>query len=203
MKRAHGFTLVELMISLAIFSLMITLAYQSVDTLLEAGREVEAPQAEWQQLQRALVFVERDLHQLALLRPMNTTVEQRESNSIIQPDTLGVLLEFTRGGNPDVAWQLRASGQMRSGLQRVRYVVEDGKLLRQTWNLVDHVEAEEPVSLVLLDGVEGEPRFRFMAARGGDFKDDLPKERATLVAVEFSLKHKRFGSIRRIFTVYL
>lgn len=203
MKRAHGFTLVELMISLAIFSLMITLAYQSVDTLLEAGREVEGPQAEWQQLQRALVFVERDMHQLALLRPMNTTVEQRESNSIIQPDTLGVLLEFTRGGNPDVAWQLRASGQMRSGLQRVRYVVEDGKLLRQTWNLVDHVEAEEPVSLVLLDGVEGEPRFRFMAARGGEFKDDLPKERATLVAVEFSLKHKRFGSIRRVFTVYL
>jgi general secretion pathway protein J len=82
-------------------------------------------------------------------------------------------------------------------------VLEDGKLLRQTWNLVDHVEAEDPVSLVLLEGVEGEPRFRFMAARGGEFKDGLPKEKATLVAVEFSLQHKRFGLLRRVFAVYL
>ncbi len=158
------------MISLAIFALMMTLAYQSVNMLLDAGRQVEQPQAEFQQLQRAMVFVERDMHQLALLRPMNTAVNsglgQRESNSIVQPDEVGVLLEFTRGGNPDVAWQLRASGLMRSGLQRVRYVLEDGKLLRQTWNLVDHVENEEPVSLVLLDGVEGEPRFRFLSAAG-------------------------------------
>ena len=211
LQRSHGFTLVELMISLAIFSLMISLAYQSVGVLMDTSRQVEQPQVEFQQLQRALVFVERDMHQLAWLRPTNSTlnsavstgVEQRENNGITQPDEIGVLLAFTRGGNPDVAWQLRSSGLMRSGLQRVRYVLENGKLLRQTWNLVDHVEAEEPVSLVLLEGVEGEPRFRFMATRGGDFKDDLPKDRSMLVAVELSLKHKRFGDIRRVFTVYL
>lgn len=203
MKRSHGFTLVELMISLAIFALMITLAYQSVNTLLDTGREVEGPQVEFQQLQRAMVFVERDMQQLALLRPMNSGVGQREANSITKPDEPGVLLEFTRGGNPDVAWQLRASGLLRSDLQRVRYVLEDGKLLRQTWNLVDHVENAEPVSLVLLEGVEGEPHFRFMTTRGGEFKDALPKQKVALVAVEFSLKHKRFGTIRRVFPAYL
>jgi general secretion pathway protein J len=203
MKRSHGFTLVELMISLAIFALMITLAYQSVNTLLDTGREVEGPQVEFQQLQRAMVFVERDMQQLALLRPMNPGVGQREAGSISKPEEPGVLLEFTRGGNSDVAWQLRASGLMRSGLQRVRYVLEDGKLLRQTWNLVDHVENEEPVSLVLLEGMEGEAGFRFMTTRGGEFKDTLPKPKAALVAVEFSLKHKRFGTIRRVFPAYL
>ena len=207
-RHSRGFTLVELMISLAIFSLMISLAYQSVSVLMDTGRQVEQPQAEFQQLQRALVFVERDLHQLTLLRPTSTVVYttdtgQRENNSITRPDEMGVLLEFTRGGNPDVAWQLRSSGLMRSGLQRVRYVLDNGKLLRQTWNLVDHVDDEKPVSLVLLEGVEGEPSFRFLTGRGGSFKDDLPKDKSMLVAVEFSLKHKRFGDIRRVFTVYL
>ena len=203
MKQARGFTLVELMISLAIFALLLTLSYQSVNLLLDAGRQVAEPQAELQQLQRAMLLIERDMRQLAVLRPMNTSVGQRENNSISQPETLGVLLEFTRGGNPDVAWQNRESGLMRSGLQRVRYVLEEGKLLRQTWNLVDHVDTDEPVSLVLLDGVEGEPQLRFLAARGGEFKEDLPKERATLLAVEFSLKHRRFGEVARTFIVYL
>jgi general secretion pathway protein J len=204
-RRNDGFTLVELMISLAIFSLMISLAYQSVNVLLDVGRQVEQPQAELQQLQRAMVFIERDMRQLAVLRSKRESFQQTDvvvNNSIVQPDDLGVLLEFTRGGHPDVAWQLRASGRMRSGLQRVRYVVEEGKLLRQTWNLVDHVE-QEPVSLTLLAGVEGEPRFRFQAGRGGEFKDDLPKEPSTLTAVEFSLRHKRFGVLRRVFIVYL
>ncbi|SDZ73348.1 general secretion pathway protein J [Thiothrix caldifontis] len=207
MRRIRGFTLVELMISLAIFSLLITLAYQSVNVLLDAGRQVEQPQVELQQLQRAMVFVERDMRQLALLRPQSAGGIGQDvglaNSSIVKPEDLGALLEFTRGGHPDVAWQLRASGQMRSGLQRVRYVLEDGKLLRQTWNLVDHIEGEAPVSLILLDGVDGEPRFRFLSVRGGEFKDELPKERATLMAVEFSLRHKRFGVLRRIFGIYL
>jgi len=206
-SRNRGFTLVELMISLAIFSLMISLAYQSVNTLLDVGRQVEQPQAELQQLQRAMVFIERDMRQLALLRPQQESFQPigapKPSNSIAQSEDMGVLLEFTRGGHPDVAWQLRASGQMRSGLQRVRYAVEEGKLLRQTWNLVDHVEQAEPVSLTLLTEIEGEPRLRFQAGRGGEFKESLPTERSTLTAVEFSVQHKRFGVLRRVFTVYL
>lgn len=207
MKRcAGGFTLVELMISLAIFSLLITLAYQSVNMLLDVERQVEQPQADLQQLQRAMVFIERDMRQLAVLRPKRESFQQTNAvanNSIVQPEDMGVLLEFTRGGHPDVAWQLRASGQMRSGLQRVRYVVEEGRLLRQTWDLVDHPEQAEPVSLVLLAGIEGEPRFRFQSGSGGEFKDNLPKERSVLTAVEFSLQHKRFGALRRVFVVYL
>ncbi|OQX06678.1 MAG: hypothetical protein BWK73_30245 [Thiothrix lacustris] len=54
MKQARGFTLVELMISLAIFALLLTLSYQSVNLLLDAGRQVAEPQAELQQLHCAL-----------------------------------------------------------------------------------------------------------------------------------------------------
>lgn len=206
-KRSQGFSLVELMIALAIFALLVTLAYQAVNLLLDAGRRVETPQRELQELQRAMVVIERDLHQLALLRPANTgnpfSAGQAASNSIQQPEETGVLLAFTRGGNPDVAWQARDGGLRRSTLQRVRYVWEEGRLLRQTWNLVDHVETAEPVSQVLLAGLSAAPQFRFKSERGGNFTAVLPRERQKLVAIELNLQHERFGKLQRIFMVYL
>lgn len=206
-RYTQGFSLVELMIALAIFALLVTMAYQSVTLLLDAGRRVETPQRELQELQRAMVIIERDFHQLALLRPANTgnpfSAEQAASNSIHRPDSTGVLLEFTRGGNPDVAWQARDTALRRSTLQRVRYVWEEGRLLRQTWNLVDHVETAEPVSQVLLTGLTAAPQLRFKHERGGPFEGDLPRERQKLLAIALSLQHARFGEIRRIFMVYL
>lgn len=205
--RSQGFSLVELMIALAIFALLVTLAYQSVNLLLDAGRRVETPQRELQELQRAMVIIERDLHQLALLRPANTgnafANVQAGSNSIFKPDDPAVLLEFTRGGNPDVAWQARDGALRRSTLQRVRYVWEEGRLLRQTWNLVDHVETAAPVSHVLLTGLSAAPQFRFKQERGGNFVTTLPRERSKLVAIELNLQHERFGKLQRIFVVYL
>lgn len=205
--RNQGFSLVELMIALAIFALLVTLAYQSVNLLLDAGRRVEAPQRELQELQRAMVIMERDFHQLALLRPANSgnpfSAGQAASNSIQQPEAEGVLLEFTRGGNPDVAWQARDSALRRSTLQRVRYVWEDGRLLRQTWNLVDHVETAAPVSHVLLAGLSAAPQLRFKQERGGSFVAALPRERQQLVAIELNLQHERLGKLQRIFMVYL
>jgi general secretion pathway protein J len=203
MRRSSGFTLVELMISLAIFALMVTLAYQSVDVLMDANRRVKEPQEAFQQLQRALMFVERDMHQL-VPRKRNNGYGQQEA-AILRPkdDTAGVLLEFIRGGNPDVAWELRASGLMRSSLQRVRYVLEGNQLIRQSWNLVDYAENTEPVSLVLLDGVKS-VQFRFKLARDADFTEDLPEGGAQLpVAIEMTLEHEVFGKITRIFLSYL
>ncbi|MFN3786304.1 MAG: type II secretion system minor pseudopilin GspJ [Thiothrix sp.] len=207
MRRSQGFSLVELMIALAIFALLVTMAYQAVNLLLDAGRRIETPQRELQQLQRAMALIERDFHQLALLRPANRgnpfSVGQAASNSIQQPDVTGVLLEFTRGGNPDVAWQARDSALRRSTLQRVRYVWEDGRLLRQTWNLVDHIETAEPVSQVLLEGLSAAPQFRFRQERGGSFVAELPREPQKLVAIALHLEHRRFGKLQRIFMVYL
>lgn len=206
MKASRGFTLVELMISLAVFALLVTMAYQSVNLLIEANRRVAAPQTEFQQLQRAMVLLERDLHQLVLLRPRNTGFSQdnaKDKAAIMLPRNSGdgVLLEFTRGGNPDLAWQLRSEAFMRSTLQRVRYVYRDKQLLRETWNLIDRVESARPVSNVLFDGIEKAPVFRFMAKRGDRFRTNLPQQPDQLAAIEVVLNHERFGELRRIFIV--
>lgn len=209
MRKTRGFTLVELMISLAVFALLVTMAYQSVNLLLEADRRIAEPQAELRQLQRAMILIERDLHQLALLRSRNAgdyglSQQRPQDNALVKPEDAydGVLLEFTVGGNPDLAWQLRGEGLMRSTLQRVRYVFENGQLLRQTWSLVDRLEEAQPTSKILLTGLDGAPEFRFMLQRGGRFNASLPAQKDRIAAVELLFGHERFGSIRRIFVVY-
>ena len=203
MKHESGFTLVELMISLAIFALLVTLAYGSVNLLLDANRRVQEPQADFQQLQWAMVLLERDIHQV-VLRKRNTGYNEQEPALLVSEDRgLGALLTFTRGGNPDMAWQLRNdAGQMRSTLQRVSYELEDKTLVRHSWDLVDYVDNTEPVTKKLLTQVEA-VNLRFLATKGGEFQTTWSETEKLPVAIEVTIKHERFGELRRIFLVCL
>ncbi len=203
MKRESGFTLVELMISLAIFALLVTLAYGSVNLLMDANRRVQEPQADFQQLQWAMALVERDLHQM-VLRKRNAGYSEQEAALIVPEDSgLGALLTFTRGGNPDMAWQLRdGSGQMRSTLQRVSYALENKTLVRRSWDLVDYVDNTEPVTTTLLTQIEA-VKLQFLATKGGEFQTTWSETEKLPVAIEIIIKHERFGELRRIFLVCL
>lgn len=200
MRCSRGFTLLELMIALAVFAVMVTLSYSSVTLLLDANRRTESRQAGLQQLQRAMLFLERDVHQV-LDRRANEGYG-KVSPALYMPDDNGVLLELTRGGNPDMAWELRASGQMRSALQRVRYVLDGENLIRQSWNLVDHADSQQPVSMVLLDGVKS-VKFRFWNERQ-EWQDGWDEEAKVLPkALEITLEHDDFGEVIRVFLLYL
>ncbi len=200
MKRLQGFTLLELMIALAVFALMVTLSYSSVSLLMDANRRTEGRQADLQQLQRAMLFLERDIHQM-VNRPANDGYGKKLP-ALYVPDDMGALLEMTRGGNPDMAWELRSSSLMRSTLQRVRYVLDGEVLIRQSWNLIDHADSQEPVNMVLLNGVKS-LKFSFLndkkdwEDRWGEEVQGLPK------ALEIVMEHDDFGEIKRIMLVYL
>ncbi|MBU0655452.1 MAG: type II secretion system minor pseudopilin GspJ [Gammaproteobacteria bacterium] len=200
MRCSRGFTLLELMIALAVFAVMVTLSYSSVTLLLDANRRTESRQAGLQQLQRAMLFLERDVHQV-LDRRANEGYG-KVSPALYVPDDNGALLELTRGGNPDMAWQLRASGQMRSALQRVRYVLDGENLIRQSWNLVDHADSQQPVSMALLDGVKS-VKFRFGNEKQ-EWQDGWDEEAKVLPkTLEITLEHTDFGGIKRVFLIYL
>lgn len=203
MRLVRGFTLVELMISLAIFALLVTMAYGSVNLLLDANRRIQEPQADFQQLQWAMLLLERDVHQM-VLRKRNAGYNDQEAALLVPEDSMGALMTFTRGGNPDMGWQLRdgGSGQMRSTLQRVSYALEDKKLVRRSWNLIDYADNAEAVSVDLFMQISA-VKLRFLATKGGEFQDTWTETEKLPLAIEVSIKHERFGELKRIFLVCL
>jgi general secretion pathway protein J len=111
---------------------------------------------------------------------------------------------LTRGG-----WMNPADAP-RSTLQRVRYRVDDGKLLREHWLVLDALLQPEPVRRTLLDGVKGFSLRFLNDAR--NWQDSWPPAslgatpserdlRWRPLAVEVTLELEDWGRITRIIEV--
>ena len=194
MRNVSGFTLLELLIAMVIFSTMSLMAYAGLNSVLTSNRITQAYEKDLKGLQRSMMFLEKDIRQL-VARPRHAGYG--ESFAAVQTEDLGLegILEFTRSGNPNPA------GVLRSSLQRVRYVLDKGELQRWSWSLVDHLDGK-PIIMPLMNSVE-EISFRFMTKNKRwqpkwrvKNKSELPK------AVEISITHKRWGKIVRLISVY-
>jgi general secretion pathway protein J len=143
--RAGGFTLVEVLIALAITVVITAAAYTGLATVM-AGVESSRAVAErtWA-INRALMFLSRDLRQFAD-RPV------RDEFGASEPAMQGgraarFLLSFTRRGwhNPNEL--------PRSALQRINYSLEDETLWRESYPVLDRAGDTEPARVALLEGV--------------------------------------------------
>ncbi len=147
MHDAKGFTLVELLLALGISAFVAALAYAGISGAIGVSGGMQAEVRQLADLQRALNIIEEDLAQLVPRGIVNGYgSEEAVFRGGIYQDAL---LEFTRGGvgNPQ--------GLARSELQRVKYVLADGKLWRQWWTVLDRTdENHAPESALLLEGVD-------------------------------------------------
>lgn len=145
-RAARGFTLVEVLIALAITALVSTIAYSSLSTVM-LGAEVNEEQARRSyEVNRAWMIISRDLDQL-VQRPV------RDEFGEIEPALSGgpaarFTLSLTRSG-----WH-NPVGLSRSALQRVNYRVEEDVLWRDAYPVLDRASDTEPYEARLLEGVE-------------------------------------------------
>lgn len=142
----RGFTLLELLVALAIFALLSVMAYGGLRNVLDTRAHVTAEMARLATLQTAFTLMERDIEQ-ALARSV------RDNYGDVRPALAGgsnsdaLVLELTHAGyrNP--------SARPRSQLQRVAYQLQDGKLQRLLWPVLDRAPVTEPVVTELLADV--------------------------------------------------
>ncbi|MEM9397954.1 MAG: type II secretion system minor pseudopilin GspJ [Pseudomonadota bacterium] len=150
---AGGFTLVEVLVALAITVMVSATAYTSISAALASVDQLRAGGDRVRDLNRALAIVSRDLRQFSNRFIVDEFDEPRA------PLTGGPLavhpLELTRAG-----WQ-NSTGLPRSDLQRVFYYLEDGSLWRAYYQVLDRLGDSEPVRVRLLDRVE-ELELRFL-----------------------------------------
>ncbi|MGI0116686.1 type II secretion system minor pseudopilin GspJ [Zooshikella sp. RANM57] len=152
MTRSDGFTLLELMIAIAIFSIVSMAAYSLFHTTARTQAVTEKSLKRLNEVQRAFLIMEKDFSQLAP-RPIKS--ELGEALPAFVANQGGYLVEFTRQGwrNPALA--------KRSEFQRVAYTLEDDKLIRRFWLVLDRAPNAPYKEQIILTGVNG-ISFRFL-----------------------------------------
>lgn len=199
-KKPHkmqGFSLMELMIALAIFAIMATLAYAGLDSVMRADQANKQQLTQLKQVQRAFLFIEKDLRQLQ--NRVVTTAYSQTKAAFINENIDENLLEVSVGGYANPA------GIARSSIQRVRYVLVDDHLQRWVWQYPDYPESDDPLKISLLAQVERVSFLAFDQKGSGDQNQaalDSSSSSQIPTAIEVSIEHKQLGELTRLIAVY-
>lgn len=164
-RRHTAFTLVEVMVAVAIFGVMAALAYGTLSGTVSSSNMLTERMARLTQIQRTVRYLVDDFMQLAP-RPVRDELGDNLVPTLYTDPRSRYALELTRGG-----WS-NPAGLSRGTLQRVAYRLDDGELIRYYWPVLDRTLANEPVAHALLDDVD-EVEFRFMQDNG-EWTDEWP-----------------------------
>ena len=190
--RCRGFTLLEVLVAIAIFGVVAVIAYGSLSSLMDSKRGVEDHAARLASLQLAFQLIQRDLAQ-AVDRPVRDELGGSEDAMLLSS---AGQLAFTRIGE-----DLPATEQPRSRLERLEYQLRDDKLWRVRWRQLDRVQGTKADEMLLMDGINSW-KLRFLD-RNGNWQTGWPTAAGALpAAVELQLEHETWGKLRRVFLVH-
>lgn len=187
--RTRGFTLIEMLVAVAIFAVASALAYGGLNSIVNAKAQIDDANERLGKLQFAVGLIERDLRSI-VPRPV------RDNYGTDRPalDGQATQLEFTRAGYANSLELARAE------LERVAYRVVDNTLQRRHYAVLDRAPGTQPADTDLLDNVD---RFelRYRTADGRELRQWPPPRDSTdapPLAVEVRIVGAAFGEIRRV-----
>ncbi|KGJ98109.1 type II secretion system minor pseudopilin GspJ [Thalassotalea sp. ND16A] len=195
MRNQRGFTLLEVLIAIVLFSLISLSSAKILTTIIDSSEQGKLHSDRLSELQRAFLVMERDFIQITRRsvrlngdEPLKSFIHTNEST--YSANTHGIA--FVRQG-----WRNPGLMLPRSDVQAVAYQLEEDILNRMHYVFVDAVAGDEPKIRALISGVE---KVDFEFYNGKKWLKDLPEEDLPLaIAIEIELND--LGLIRRQFLV--
>lgn len=199
--RQAGFTLLELLVAMAVFGIVSFMAYSGLAQILAARDQVGESQQRLANIQLTFLHFERDI-QHVVKRPVRNGFGDYVG-AVVGDELDEYRLALTRGGRyvPD--------NVPKSKLQRVGYVLEDEILYRITWPVLDQAQDSEPRKTQILAEVEN-VELRFLSSEGEwetswdsaktpDVSTQNAQARGIPRAVAVKITLKNYGAINRLF----
>lgn len=193
--RNSGFTLIEVMLAIAIFAIISLSSFTIFSTVQTSDERAKLRNDRLNELNRAFILMERDFLQIARRSvringeaPLQGYLHSNEQGMFDETAALG----FVRGG-----WTNPGLLLPRSDMQSVAYQLNDTTLQRLHFNFVDPVVGQEPKVRALLTKVTSvQFEFYFDGKWQKEFSaDGLPG------AIAITIDTEDFGEIRRQFLV--
>jgi len=197
-KLNKGFTLLELLVALTIFSLVSVTVYSSLASMISTREHLAAGSEQLRTLQTAWRVIGRDIEQ-TVDRPVRSGYE--EDLPALRWTGAPQTLALTANGRSNPA------GLTRSSLQRVAFRLEDSRLVKDSWPVLDRSIDTEPFSQVLLRDIESfEVSFidkNEKVSRNWPPEDTVPGTNTSSLprAVNVQLELKNWGRINRLFLI--
>ena len=187
-SKQQGFTLLEILIALAIFAVMSMMAYAGLAAVLDARASTVPRAQQLAQLQTTLYLLNEDLSQV-INRPIRDQLGSSEPAFSIGRGN--EILVFTR---TVPSWSTNSS---ENNLLRVSYSLEKEALYRRVWTIPDRTQQTEyrRRKLLVTQGVTIKG-FNPKTKTWGEIVDEIPQ------ALDISFKLDGLGSVHRTFLIH-
>jgi len=158
--RSSGFTLVELLVALAIFGILSGMAYRALAVVLESRGRIEQENRKWRELG---LFFARLEHDVAAVAPRPV----RDAGDLLAPAFVGnaAAVRSNEGAIMLTRTGFAADPAAIGPPQRLGYRLRGGVVELLTWNVLDQGPRSEPAVVAVLRDVRAMD-LRYLDRRG-------------------------------------